>query len=235
MNPGPLLLASMLGVFAGLFAGGRAPRVWLATMVMGSVSGLAAAVLVLSGGGYWESWSSFRIGGEAIHLRFDAISALFFALLSVIGGVGAVYASEYWSDVRHPRSAPSGRRWWSLLILSLQGVLLSANGLHFLIVWELFTVSAYFLITLDRQKSEVQAAGWLYLGASHVGMVCLFAFFGVLAARTGSWELGPGTREQVGAGWLWPEVRRISPACVVALGARECTQSCFGHLIGCHN
>jgi hydrogenase-4 component B len=36
----------------------------------------------------------------------------------------------------------------------------------------------------------VRAAGWLYLGASHVAAVCLFAFFGALAARTGSWELG---------------------------------------------
>jgi len=198
MNLGSLLLASVLGVFAGLLVGGRAPRVWMSAMVTGSVAGLAAAVAVLSGGGNWECWSSFRFGGEAVHLRFDAIGALFFALLSVIGGVGTVYAGEYWSDLKHPRSAPRGRRWWSLLILSLQAVLLTANGLHFLIAWEIFTVSAYFLITLEREKSEVRAAGWLYLGASHVGTVCLFAFFGVLAARTGSWELGPTLREQAG-------------------------------------
>jgi hydrogenase-4 component B len=153
--------------------------------------------MVLSGGGNWEWRSGFLVGGEAVHLRFDAIGALFFALLSVIGGVGAIYQSEYWSDKSHPRSAPHGRVWWGLLILSLQGVLLSANGLHFLIAWEIFTVSAYFLITLDRQRSEVRAAGWLYLGASHVGTICLFAFFGTLAARTGSWELGP-MREQAG-------------------------------------
>ena len=198
MNLGPLLLASALGVLAGLLTGGRAPRVWLVATLMGAVAGLTAAVLVLSGGGSGEWQSGFLIGGEAVHLYFDAVSALFFALLSVIGGVGAVYAGEYWNEAKHPCSAPRGRVWWSILILSLQWVLLTKNGLHFLIAWEIFTVSAYFLITLDRQKSEVRAAGWLYLGASHVGMVCLFAFFGALASRTGSWELGPALREQVG-------------------------------------
>jgi hydrogenase-4 component B len=45
------------------------------------------------------------------------------------------------------------------------------------------------LITLDRQKREVRQAGWLFLAASHFGTLCLFAFFALLASRTGSWEL----------------------------------------------
>jgi hydrogenase-4 component B len=81
--------------------------------------------------------------------------------------------------------------WWSGLLLSMGLILTVSNGLHFLIAWELFTVTSYFLITLDRQRSEVRAAGWLYLVASHAGTLCLFAFFTVLAARTGSWEIGP--------------------------------------------
>jgi hydrogenase-4 component B len=78
-----------------------------------------------------------------------------------------------------------------MLVLCLGLVLVTTNGLHFLLGWELFTVAAYFLVTLDRQRPEVRAAGWLYLAASHVAALCLFAFFSVLAVRTGSWELGP--------------------------------------------
>jgi hydrogenase-4 component B len=74
-------------------------------------------------------------------------------------------------------------------------VLLCSNGLHFLIAWELFAVCAYFLITLEGQRREVRGAGWLYLAASHAGTLVLFAFFSLLAARTGSWDLGP-MREQ---------------------------------------
>src|SRR4029077_3371246 len=85
--------------------------------------------------------------------------------------------------------------WWSLMLLCLGLVLVTTNGLHFLIAWELFTVSAYFLVTLDRQRREVRAAGWLYLASSHVAALCLFAFFTSLAARTGSWELS-GMRDR---------------------------------------
>jgi hydrogenase-4 component B len=47
------------------------------------------------------------------------------------------------------------------------------------------------LITLDAQRREVRSAGWLYFAASHTGTLALFAFFSLLAARTGSWDLGP--------------------------------------------
>jgi hydrogenase-4 component B len=76
-------------------------------------------------------------------------------------------------------------------------VLVCSNGLHFLIAWELFALCGYFLITLEAQRREVRAAGWLYLAASHAGTLALFAFFGSLAARLGTWDLGP-MRDQAG-------------------------------------
>jgi hydrogenase-4 component B len=126
-----------------------------------------------------------------VHLRLDALSAFFLALLAVLGGVCSAYAREYWPDAAHPRSAPSGRAWWTGLLGCMGLVLVVTNGLHFLLAWELFTVSGYFLITQERQKREVRAAGWLYFAASHAATLCLFAFFALLAARTGGWELGP--------------------------------------------
>jgi hydrogenase-4 component B len=172
-------------------------RLWLALTVSGTVAGLSAALVVLLGAPDWEWRSAFALGGEFIHLRLDGVSALFLALLCVVGGTGAVYAREYWSEHHYPDSAPRGRAWWSALLLSMGLVLTVSNGLHFLISWELFALCGYFLITLDGRRREVRAAGWLYLAASHAGTVCLFAFFSALAARTGGWELGP-LREQAG-------------------------------------
>ena len=191
MTVGPALGLAVAGLAAGLLVGPRWAGVWLAATLAGSAGLLAAAIPVLGGGEPWEWRSSFLVGGEILHFRLDAVSAVFLALLGVVGAAGAVYAHSYWADEGHPASAPRGRVWWSALMLSMGLVLVASNGLHFLIAWELFTLSAYFLITLDRQRSEVQAAGWLYLGASHAAVLALFAFFAVLAARTGSWELGP--------------------------------------------
>jgi len=191
MMPGYLLLLAMAGMTAGLLGAFRAPRVWRFATLAGAVAAFAAAVWILATGATWDWQPEFILGGELVHLRLDGVSAFFLVLLSVLGGVGSVYQQEYWTDKQHPVSAPSGRAWWNGFFIGMGLVLLSANGLHFLIAWEIYTVCAYFLITLERQKREVRQAGWLYLAASHVGTLCLFAFFALLAARTGGWEIGP--------------------------------------------
>jgi hydrogenase-4 component B len=185
-----LLTISGVGMLASILAGARVPNLWLTGVLVGAAGGLGAAALALMTGEVWDWQSALTVGGEGVHLRLDAVSALFLALLSVVGGAGAVYGREYWTERAHPCSARSGRVWWSLMLLCLGLVLVTTNGLHFLIAWELFTVSAYFLVTLDRQRRAVRAAGWLYLAASHVAALCLFAFFTLVAVRTGSWELG---------------------------------------------
>ena len=191
MTPGSLLLLAAMATLLGLASARRAPRLWLAASLTAAMVALAAAAWVLAGGMVWDWRSEFLVCGEPVHLRLDALSALFLALLAVVGGAGSAYAREYWPDAAHPHSAPSGRAWWSGLLGCMGIVLVAANGLHFLLAWELCTVSAYFLITRERQKPEVRAAGWLYLAASHAGTLCLFAFFALLAARTGGWDLGP--------------------------------------------
>jgi hydrogenase-4 component B len=191
MSPGALLLLAALGLVAGIILGPSRPRVWLAATLLAAVAAGGAALLGLAGGPAWEWHSRFRVGGEPLHFLLDGISALFLLLLAIVAGTGAAYAHEYWSDHDYPQSAPRGRRWWSVLGLSLGVTLLAANGLHFLLGWELYAVCAYYLITLDGQRRDVRAAGWLYLAASHAATLCLFAFFTLLAVHTGGWELGP--------------------------------------------
>ena len=191
MTLGLLIFLAFVTLIASIGAAFRQPATWLALTVTGAGLGLVAALCVLLGGNAWEWHSAFPLGGEPLHLRLDGVSAWFLVLVSVVGGAGAVYSREYWSDENYPDSAPRGRAWWSAFLISMGLVLTVSNGLHFLIAWELFAVVGYFLITLDRKRSGVRAAGWLYLAASHAGTMCLFAFFGLLASRTGSWELGP--------------------------------------------
>src|ERR1035441_6685637 len=195
MTIGAVLAAGAGAIILSLMGAFRAPRCWLSALLASALTALAAAGWVLATGDAWEWRSAFLIGGESVHLRLDGVSALFLALLAVVGGAGAAYSREYWAERTHPVSAQASRWWWSALLLCFGLVLLCSNGLHFLIAWELFTVCAYFLIILDGQRRDVRAAGWLYLAASHAGTLALFAFFSLLAARTGSLDLGP-MREQ---------------------------------------
>jgi hydrogenase-4 component B len=188
---GWLLFAAAASIVLGLLSAYRAPRVWLVATLAASAAALAASACVLASGVAWDGRAAVTLGGEGLHLRLDALSAFFLALLALVGGATTLYAHGYWRDKDHPISAPSGRAWWAVLLLSMSLILLATNGLHFMVAWELFSISVYFLITLERQKPEVRSAGWLFLAASRAGALCLVVFFSSLAARTGSWMLGP--------------------------------------------
>lgn len=203
MTPGLLLLIAVVALATSLAAGFRRPGIWLALTVTGAVAGLGAALWVLLGGDDWEWQSRFLTGGETLRLRLDGLSSFFLVLVAAGGGTGAVYSHEYWTDHHNPSSAPRGRVWWSALLICMGLVLTVCNGLHFLIAWELFAICGYFLITLDRERAGVRAAGWLYLAASHAGTMCLFAFFALLASHTGSWGLGPMREHAELASLFW--------------------------------
>lgn len=188
---GAFISLAALATAVGVVTGGFAPRFWLALTLLAAAGALAASVITLAGGADWNWQPGVRLGGEPVHLRLDGLSAWFLALLAIVGGGGACYARGYWPDAAHPLSARWGRMWWSVALFTMGLVLLDSNGLHFLIAWELFTVANYFLIALDRSRGEARAAAWLYLAASHLSVLCLFAFFAALAARVGTWDLGP--------------------------------------------
>jgi hydrogenase-4 component B len=189
MSGGGLLLAAgvLLAVAACLR---RHTTAWVSLTLAGCACTAGSAISVFAGGA-WDWQGNFKLGGELAHLRMDALSAFFAMLLSVLGAAGALYSVQYWSVKQHPCSAPTGRILWNTVLIAMGVVLCCINGLHFLIAWEIFTVTAYFLITVERRRVEVRRAGWLYLAASHAGTLCLFGFFTFLAARTGSWSIGP--------------------------------------------
>lgn len=201
--PGLILGGGSLGLGALL---ARRPQWWLATTLTGlSALGLSGLAVLLDGETRVGAGLATS-GALTAHLRLDELSAFFLLLVAGVGGVATVYAREYWSEREHPVSAAAGRVWWNGFLASMGLVLLAAHGLVFLIAWELFALSGYFLITLNRTPRAVRAAGWLYLAASHAGTLCLFGFFAALAAGTGSWELGP-----------WKERAELAPLFWLAL------------------
>jgi hydrogenase-4 component B len=190
-------------MLAGLFTSYAAPRWWIVFILTAATCASIAAAMVLYGPPAWEWRCEHTLGGEQIFMRLDEISAFFLLLLCVVGAAGAVYSRTYWPQKAHPRSARQGRLWWGALLTSMGLVLTQSNGLHFLLAWESFALSAYFLVTLDRTNPAVRSAGWLYLTASHAGTLALFGFFAALAAQTGSWELGPMTDHASLAPLFW--------------------------------
>jgi hydrogenase-4 component B len=127
-------------------------------------------------------------GGE-LHVRIDAISAMFVLQIFVIGFLGAVYALGYWRQADHPDNGRKLRLFYGLLVAALALVVVARNAILFLAGWEVMALAAFLTITTEDEKREVREVGYVYLVATRVGTLCLFAMFALLFAARGDFTL----------------------------------------------
>ncbi len=118
-------------------------------------------------------------------LGADHLSALFLIPLFLVTGCASVYALAYWPAGRQ-RGAGQLSFFLGLFTSSMVMVVLARNGVLFLMSWEVMAITAYFLLTVEREGAEVQRVGIVYLFATHVGTMALFALFALLCGDTGS-------------------------------------------------
>jgi hydrogenase-4 component B len=91
VTPGRYLLAAAVCSALALLFARRARRAWLVMTVAAAIAGVAACIHVFIATESWDWQVAMTPGGQAWHVRLDAVSALFLALLSLIGGLGAVW------------------------------------------------------------------------------------------------------------------------------------------------
>lgn len=152
------------------------------------VFGLVFSVNSLLTSRLWDArWPLPFVG--TIHLACDGITLFFLFTFQLLSLAGSVYAIGY---LEHYVERGVRIRWhlvsFTLLILSLQLVVVVQHALAFLIAWELMAVSAYFSIVLEKNRPEVRRGGFWYFVATHASALFLYVFFIVLHDRTGSWD-----------------------------------------------
>ncbi|MBU0675616.1 MAG: oxidoreductase [Proteobacteria bacterium] len=188
---GILLVGGLAALFPGL------PRQfarWLGccSAVAGCIFGLGATIDSLGHGPatYMYPWT---VPGGAVSLSIDGLAAFFLVPIFLIGLLGAIYGFGYLAD---SSSRTPGKIWffYNLLILSMTLVVTAANGMLFLVAWEVMSLSSFFLVIDDHKQSEVRRAGLLYLLATHLGGACLFAFFLGAGTLCGSLEFSVFSR-----------------------------------------
>lgn len=160
---------------------------WSAAMAaLAAGLGIIPCLSVLAGGKDfflnipWE----MPFGSFALHL--DALAAFFLVPIFGLGLLTALFGSEY---LLHSVGKTShGASWfcfhalWASMIL----VVLAANGLLFMLAWELTVVSSFFLVVMGGDWHKKSHAGWIYLVASHLGAGFLVVLFLLLGRETGS-------------------------------------------------
>ena len=166
----------------------RASVVTTVIIVSGGVTGLIGAAFGLTGGtaGLSLPW---HIPGGALAIRVDALSAFFLAPVFLLAGAGGLYADRYWTAAR--MRAGYVRAFFGLMAGALALVMCAANTILFLAAWEVVAVSSFFLIATEHEQAESRSAAWIYITASHVATLALFAIVVLLHGVTHTWEFVP--------------------------------------------
>ncbi len=162
-----------------------------ALMAGAAVLGLAGLAPVLSGTSPSASLSApWNLPWGGLSLGVDPLGAIFLALVLLVPALGSVFGLGYWRAAAKPRSSRRLGLAYGLLSGAMVLVVCARDGALFLIAWEAMALAAYFAATAE-EGPETRRAGWIYLIATHLGTLCLFAMFALWRAATGSLSLGP--------------------------------------------
>ena len=134
-----------------------------------------------------DSSSSFPFG--KIIFEIDPLSAFFIFLISIMSFIGSIYAAGYIKPYLNKKKPISSHFFFfSLLIFSMLLVVTIRNIPFFIIVWEIMSISSFFLVAFENEKKEVLKASLQYLITMHIGVICLIVAFLLIYLKTGSYD-----------------------------------------------
>ena len=179
-------------------------RLAVLTVVVGALLGLCGALRVLiAGGEYTRVLAWVGPGTTDLRLGVDGLSAFFLVPVFLVGALGAVYGLGYWRQARHQSNGRKLSLFWGITVAGMVLLILARHAFLFLLGWELMALGAFFLLSTEEQRADCRASAWLYLIATHVGSLALFALFALLHRATGSFEIRILASSEASAGLGW--------------------------------
>ena len=162
-------------------AGGRLAT---ALMIVAAACGVSGAALALvQGPSTIElAWS---VPNGAFAIEVDAISAMFLLQIFVIALLGSIYGLGYWPQAEHPRDGRKLRAFYGILTAGMALLVAAKNTMLFLAGWEVMALAAFITLTSQDDQPAVRDVGYVYIVATRVGTLSLFAMFALLSIATG--------------------------------------------------
>lgn len=122
-----------------------------------------------------------------VRLMLDPFAA-FFVMVIVLGAIFCtIYGNGYMKQYHGTGKAVSAHLvFLILLIVSMLLLPVIRNAIVFLIIWEIMSLSSFFLVIFEAEKKEVFDAGIFYLIMMHISAILLTVGFLVLIRNSGS-------------------------------------------------
>ncbi len=175
--------------------------------VIGAGAGFALGVAALASGELIQFSIPSFLPLTGFALRLDGLGAFFLIVIGLVGASASLYGFGYSAAYEGRYSLRMLGAMLNVLLLSLSLQVMADNALTFLLMWEVMSLSAYWLVlTENDQPGTVRAANW-YLAMTHAGFAALVAMFLLLsggeltasfvAMRSTSALLAPLTRDAI--------------------------------------
>jgi hydrogenase-4 component B len=189
-----LIIATICAALSGLpmilprvpAAAGQVAAIFL--MLVATLTGIGATITVLLTGKSELFVLPWTIPFDSCQFGVDPLSAWFLLPIFLVPGCAALYARSYWHADHYPANVRKMTFFFGLMTATMGGVVLARDGISFLFAWEIMALAAYFLVSTEDEKKEVNEAGTLYMITTHIGTLGLFALFPLLNLYTGSWH-----------------------------------------------
>lgn len=118
----------------------------------------------------------------------DSLSILFFIIILAISCPILIYSLGYLKEYAEKYSTSYHYGLMITFILCMCGVVFAENSIIFMIFWEGMSISSFFLVIYEYQKSESLKAGYLYFIMTRISGLALFMMFAFIYQFTGSIE-----------------------------------------------
>ena len=187
-----LILAILILVFGAIFTlfvkDKFKTKVCSIFTLISSLTALFPAIFVLNNG----TELSINLGNslifENIICSLDALSAFFVLIISLMSLLVVFYANGYIKPYLNNKNIATHNFFLMILIASMYAVTVARNGLFFLIVWEIMSLSSFFLVLFEGEKKDVRKAGIKYLVYMHISVIFLMIMFALLTNAANSFD-----------------------------------------------
>ncbi len=124
---------------------------------------------------------------QNVSFVIDNLSAFFVIFISIMSSLALIYANGYLAPyIEKGKDVSAHCVFLPMLMASMLGVVTVQNALMFLIIWELMSLSSFFLVIFESEKKEVIKSGIKYLVYMHVSVIFIILFFAMLSINAGS-------------------------------------------------
>lgn len=177
------------------------------TSLVGGVIGIISGITQLHAGVTLVARFATPFNFADLTLRMDSLSAFMVLVISLLVVVCSLYSLTYMREYEGKGAAAMGF-FMNLFIASMVALLVMDNAFWFIVLFEMMSLSSWFLVIARQDKTSINA-GMLYFFIAHAGSVLIMIAFLLMGRESGSLDFASFARFHFLRGWrrrcfCWP-------------------------------